>query len=63
MDRSWRERVETEGSALDDPTLTRWQKFKAGGYSVNNVGRSFAQKLALKQKKVEFLEALIEKKQ
>lgn len=42
MDRSWRDRAEKEGSVLDDPELTRWQKFKAGGYSINNVGRSFA---------------------
>jgi hypothetical protein len=48
MDRSWRDRVDKEGSVLDDPTLTKWQKFKAGGYSFNNLGRSFATKLAIK---------------
>ncbi|TNV78704.1 hypothetical protein FGO68_gene12187 [Halteria grandinella] len=63
MDRTWRDRVEKEGSALDDPTLTRWQKFIQGGYSLNNVGRKFAEGLALKQRKVEFLEDLIEKKE
>jgi len=62
LDRSWRDRVETEGSAYDDPSLSRWQKFKAGGYSVRNVGRGFASKLALQQRKIEFLEALIAKK-
>jgi hypothetical protein len=63
MDRSWRDRVETEGTPLDDPTLTRWQKFKYGGYSINNVGRKFAQNLNIKKKKVEFLEDLIEMKE
>ena len=62
LDRSWRDRVETEGSAYDDPSLSRWQKFKAGGYSVRNVGRGFASNLALQQRKIEFLEALIAKK-
>lgn len=48
MDRSWRDRVDKEGSVLDDPSFTRWQKFKAGGYSLNNLGKSFATKLAIK---------------
>ena len=63
MDRSWRERAEKEGSVLDDPTKTKWQKFLAGGYSFSNIGRGFAQKLNVKQRKVEFLENLIERKQ
>ena len=63
IDRSWRDRVETEGSAYEDPSLTKWQKFKAGGYSINNVGKGFATKLALKQRKVEYLEKLVENKQ
>ena len=63
MDRSWRDLAEKEGSALDDPTLTRWQKFKAGGYSVKNVGNRYAHGLSLKQKKVEFLESLVKKKE
>ena len=62
MDRSWRERAAKEGLVLDDPNLTKWQKFTAGGYSFSNLGRSFASKLSLKQKKVEFMEGLIEKK-
>lgn len=63
MDRSWREVTDKEGSVLEDPNLTRWQKFKAGGYSFGNISRRFAGKLALKQKKVEYIENLIENKQ
>ena len=59
IDRSWRDRLENEGSAYDDPSLTKWQRFKAGGYSVGNIGRGFASKLALQQRKVEFLDGMI----
>ena len=34
MDRSWRD---TEENILERPDMTRWEKFKAGGYSVRNV--------------------------
>jgi hypothetical protein len=63
MDRSWRERVEKEGSAADEPGISKWQKFIRGGYSVSNIGRGFAEKLAIKQKKVEFLEGMIERRE
>ena len=62
IDRSWRDRLENEGSAYDDPSLTKWQRFKAGGYSVGNIGRGFASKLALQQRKVEFLDRMISRK-
>jgi hypothetical protein len=62
IDRSWRDRLENEGSAYDDPSLTKWQRFKAGGYSVGNIGRGFASKLALQQRKVEFLDGMISRK-
>ena len=55
MDRSWRERIEKEGTAAEEPGLTRWQKFIRGGYSFTALGRGFAEKLSIKQKKVEFL--------
>ena len=42
IDRSWRERVEKEGTAAEDPDATRWQKFIAGGYSFNAIGRRFS---------------------
>ena len=42
VDRSWRERVEKEGTAAEDPGLSRWQKFIAGGYSFNAMGRNFS---------------------
>jgi len=48
MDRTWRERVEKEGSAADEPGISRWQKFIRGGYSVANIGRGFAERLAIK---------------
>ncbi len=59
MDRSWRERVETEGTSAEDPGLSRWQKFIRGGYTINAVTGRFAQRLALRQKKTEYLENLI----
>ena len=60
MDRSWRERIEKEGTAAEEPGLSRWQKFIRGGYSFTALGRGFAEKLSIKQKKVEFIDSLIE---
>ena len=62
MDRSWRERIEKEGTAAEEPGLSRWQKFIRGGYSFTALGRGFAEKLSVKQKKVEFIDSLIEKR-
>jgi hypothetical protein len=62
MDRSWRERIEKEGTAAEEPGLSRWQKFIRGGYSFTALGRGFAEKLSIKQKKVEFIDSLIEKR-
>ena len=41
VDRSWRDRVEKEGTAAEDPGLSRWQKLLAGGYTFNAMGRRF----------------------
>ena len=56
MYRSWRDRIEKEGTAAEEPGLSRWQKFTRGGYSFTALGREFAAKLAIKQKKVEFID-------
>ena len=34
MDRTWKDK---EQNILEDPTTTRWQKFKDGGYTIKNV--------------------------
>eukprot|EP00347_Sterkiella_histriomuscorum_P022416 403338569 len=61
FDRSWRDRVDTV-SELDDKNVTKWQKFKDGRYSFDNIGRSFARKLAQKQEIAEFIEDRINNK-
>ena len=61
MDKSWRDKAGKD-NVMDDPALSRWEKFTAGGYSFHNVGRRFAKKLAYQQRKMEFLDRLIEDK-
>ena len=52
FDRSWRD---SQDNPLDDEKLTRWEKFKQGGYSVKNIGNSTSRSLATKQRKCEYL--------
>lgn len=44
MDRTWKEHAK---NPLDDPTTTKWQKFKDGGYSVDNQLKRFSNNLML----------------
>lgn len=44
IDRSWRDHAT---NPLDDENATKWTKFIQGGYSVGNLGKHFAKKLAL----------------
>ena len=52
FDRTWRDNQE---NPLENDKLTRWEKFKTGGYSVKNIGSSTSKSLMLKQKKCEYL--------
>jgi hypothetical protein len=44
MDRSWKEFAT---NPLDDENLTKWDKFKQGGYSLKNVTSKFASNLSI----------------
>ena len=48
MDRTWRDRIEKEGTSAEEPGLSKWQKFTRGGYSFTSLGRGFAERLAEK---------------
>ena len=37
MDRTWRDNTEGQAKILNDPTLSRWTKFKSGAYSYQAV--------------------------
>ena len=42
MDRSWRE---NPTNPLEDETKTKWERFKEGGYSVENLAKRFRNRL------------------
>ena len=52
MDRTWRDSVE---NILEDESLTKWQKFKSGGYTFRNVNKRFQKNLDVKQKKIKYM--------
>ena len=52
MDRSWRQ---TQNNILEDQSLTRWDKFKNGGYTFRNISERFMNNYQSKTDKSEFL--------
>ena len=52
MDRSWQE---TATNVLENEDMSRWEKFKAGGYTVKNLTGRASNNLIKKQKMCEYL--------
>lgn len=61
MDKSWR-KANGGLELLDDPTLSKWAKFKGGAYTYHNLTTSIGSNFAKRQQKVEFLETLLARK-
>ena len=62
MDRAWRQASTESIEALNDPNLTRKQKFWRGAYTYQGMTTNWSASLKDKQKKVAFLENLLNHK-
>ena len=45
MDRSW---LDTAENILLKDDITRWEKFKSGGYTIRNISDNFYKKIIIK---------------
>ena len=52
LDRSWRD---DQKNVLEDTELTKWEKFKAGGYTIKNVAERATNDLSRQQKTCQYL--------
>ena len=61
MDRTWRDDPELNGaSVLNNPDLTKWQKFTNGAYSYQALSARFINNYQATQVKVKFIEEVFE---
>ena len=53
MDRTWRDNAE---NPLEDPNLSKMEKFKSGGYAVRNVIGNFDRNMKIRMREIEFIQ-------